>query len=195
MPLKGKVGKMVSSEEAKTGLELDKLELPDTLGAPVSNTSGYRGVQRVAEKKALISKKALFKVLFLISGVVLFFSIILFLWDQGVVDVPLLASQKVRRNLERYATVGPVMTSIGKDKHIKLMVKIECRNIKLKERLTEIESALRNKILMVLNTPEAKEILSRRDYQSLKPYFEKAVSGLVKKGSIKHIYFSEITQY
>ena len=188
-------GKMVGSRESKTGLELDKMELSGTLRASARSTTGYRGIQRAAEKKASISKKTILRILFLISGVFLFFSTILFLWDQGVVDVPLLASQKVRRELERYASIGPVMTSIGKNQHIRLMVKIECRNAESKERLSEIDSVIRSKILLVLNTAEAKGILGRRDYQSLKSHFKKAISSLIKKDAIQDIYFSEITLY
>ena len=186
---------MASSNEAKVGLELDKIELSTTARAPVRESSGYRGIQKETDTKTAINKRSLLTILFLISGVFFFFSVILFLWDQGVVDVPLLASKKIQRELERYATVGPLMTSIGKDQHIKLTLTIECRNAGSKERIAEIDSAIKSKILMTLNTPEAKGILSRKDYQALKPYFKKAISKLVEKNAIKDIHFSDIIRY
>ena len=186
---------MADSSETKIGLELDKIELSNTSREPKDESRGYRGIRTETNTKPVITKKSLLTILFLILGVFFFFSVILFLWDQGMVDVPLLANKKIQWELERYVTVGPLMTSIGKDKHIKLTVNIECRNVRLKKRIAEIDTAVKGRMLMTLDTPEAKRILSRTDYQALKPYFKKTISKLVGKNAIKAIHFSDIIRY
>jgi flagellar basal body-associated protein FliL len=133
--------------------------------------------------------------LLLVSGVLLPIVLLFLLWDQGVVDLPLLKSNKVRREHQRFATVGPVMTSIGQNQHIKMTVRIECKNTRLKEKVAEIESAVKSKLLFVLSSPEVKEKLRLQDYAAIKAFFKKEVDSLLPNDTVEAVYFSEIIRY
>jgi flagellar basal body-associated protein FliL len=181
--------------EAKTGLELDKMEIPSSSQTAHPQEAGYRGVQQRSVPRGQAKKHSMFKTLVLISGLLLPTVLLFLLWDQGVVDLPLLKSNKVRREHERYATVGPVLTSIGENQHIKLTVLIECKDTRLKKKVADISSAVRSKLLVVLSSPEAKEKLRLRDYTSFKSHFEEEINRLLPNDSVEAVYFSEIISY
>ncbi len=191
---------MVDSSEAairevKKGLELDKMEIPSVPQRDRIEDSGYRGVQQRSLSARAPRKYPILKILLVVSGALLPLFFIFLLWNQGLVDLPLVGSKKVQRALERYATVGPVMTSIGKDDHLKLTVQIECKNARLKEKILGISSAIKNKLLVVLSSPEAKEKLRLQDYASLKSYFKQEIESLLPKESVDAVYFSDIVRY
>ena len=187
------------SEEKKSdasfGLELDKMEIPSVSSTKKVAEGGYRGVQDRSDSGKEWSWASKLKAFLLILGVLLPLALIFFLWDKGVVDLPYLGSKSVARELERYATVGPVMTSIGKNQHMRLTVQIECKNAKLKNRVNEISSAIKSKILEILSSPEAKDQLRRQDYASLKSEFKKEINRLLRKSSIKAVYIADIVRY
>lgn len=191
---------MVGSSDAKiseknTGLELDRMEVPPVSRIKRSDDGGYRGVQKRSSSTTGPNRQAIIKILLLVSGVLLPFVLMFFLWDQGVVDVPFLKSRKAQRVLKRYATVGPVMTSIGQDQHVKLTVQIECKDTRLKKKISEISSAVKGKLLIVLNSPEVKEKLLHQDYAPVKSRLKKEIDSLLQKESIEAVYFSDIVLY
>jgi len=194
------VGRMTEFSEEKIsdasfGLELDKMEIPSVSSTKQVAEGRYRGVKdRSDSGKGSIWVSRL-KMFSLILGVLLPFALVFFLWDQGVVDLPYLDSKKAIRELERYATVGPIMTSMGKNQHVKLTVQIECKNVNLKNKVNEISSAIKNKILVILSSPEAKDQLRRHDYASLKSKFKKEINRLLRKSSIKAVYIADIVRY
>ena len=181
--------------EVKKGLELDKMEIPSVPRRDRIEDSGYRGVQQRSLPARARRKYPIFKVLLVVSGALLPLVFIFLLWNQGFVDLPLIGSKKIQRELERYATVGPVMTSIGKDEHLKLTVQIECKNARLKKKILGISSAIRSKLLVALSSPEAKEKLRLQDYASLKSYFKQEIDSLLPKESVDAVYFSDIVRY
>jgi len=192
------VGRMAEFSEEKIsdasfGLELDKMEIPSVSSTKRVEEGWYRGVQdRSGSGRNWASK---LKAFLLILGVLLPFALVFFLWDRGVVDLPYLDSKKAIRELERYATVGPIMTNVGKNEHIKLTVQIECKNVNLKNKVNEISSAIKSKILVILSSPEAKDRLRRQDYASLKSEFKKEINRLLRKSSIKAVYIADIVRY
>jgi flagellar basal body-associated protein FliL len=194
------IGSMAEFSDAKisgasTGLELDKMEIPSVSSTKKALDSGYRGVHASYNSGKMSSWASKIKVVLLISGALLPLALIVFLWDQGVVDLPYLGSNTVARELERYATVGPVMTSIGKNQHVKLTVQIECKNTKIKNKVNEIGSAIKSRILVILSSSKAKDQLNRHDYDSLKSEFKKEINRLLPKSSIKAVYFANIVRY
>lgn len=181
--------------DAKTGLELDKMEIPAVSRRDSAGDGGYRGVQQRSLSAGASRKHSILKILLLVSGVLLPFVLMFLLWDQGFVDLPLLESKKAQRELERYATVGPVMTSIGQNQHIKLTVQIECKDTRLKKKITGISSAIKSKLLVILSSPEVKDKLRLQDYASLKSYFKEEIDSLLQKESVEAVYFSDIVRY
>ena len=194
------VGRMAEFSEEKIsdasfGLELDKMEIPSVSSTKRVADGGYRGVQVRSDSGKEWNWASKLKAFLLIVGVLLPFALVFFLWDKGVVDLPYLDSKKAFRELERYATVGPIMTNVGKNEHVRLTVQIECKNVNLKNKVNEISSAIKSKILVILSSPEAKDQLRRQDYASLKSEFKKEINRLLGKSSIKAVYIADIIRY
>ena len=178
---------MADEKEINSGLELDKIDLSDGQPGPappplpVQETGGH------AKNKSSGNSSKL-QVIFLVAGVAALFAAVFFLWDRAIIDLPLLESKQAQRALERYATVGPLM-------HVKMTIMIECNNNSLKNRVIELESIIKNNLLMVLNSKEAKPFLDKKDYMSLKPQFLKQINGLLKGEPVENIYFSQVIRY
>ncbi|RJQ55339.1 MAG: hypothetical protein C4530_16170 [Desulfobacteraceae bacterium] len=169
-----------------------KMTTPAAPPAGAAFSEKYRGGRSVGPGS---SGEASLRLLLVALGVTLPVILLFLMWSQGFIDLPLLQSKKILRQLQRVATVGPVMTSIGQNEHLKLTLQIECRNSKMKERLEESGSALRSKILMALNSPETISLLRLQDYAQLKDFFKTEIQGLFPEISIKEVYLSEIVRY
>jgi len=87
------------------------------------------------------------------------------------------------------------MANIGKNQHVKITVLIECKKKSLRKRVTELQSIIKNNLMMVLNSKEARPFIDKKDYSSLKPEFLKQINVLLKGEPIKNIYFSQIVRY
>lgn len=174
------------------GLELDKIDIAE---GTRRSTSAAGGRSPHSDGSAVSRKRSIPKLVLLATGVGLPIALLLLMWNQGFIELPLLQSQKILRQLAKIATVGPVMTSTELNEHFKITVQIECRTSKLKERLVEIGPVVKNRILMVLNSPEAIELLHRQEYAHLKDRFKIEIQSLLPKNSIKEVYFSEVVRY
>ena len=182
----GKKTELTPHTAANTG------SLPAT---KVAASTGYRGVNSGTDSPSALSRIP-FRTVFILVGVVgSLFLMAYLLWDHGVIKVPFLQNPVIKRQLERYATVGPVMLSVGENQHVKVSVNVECKNKKLKKRLAKMDSALRNRILMVMDRPEVKDLIEKQDYESLKPLFEKEINKLIPKNTIENIHYIDIIRY
>jgi len=155
---------------------------------------GYRGVEKTLSPSPGSTSSKL-AVCILTAGVASVLTLVYVLWDQGVVQLPLLKNRYIERQLERYATIGPMLTTVGEDEHIKLTVAIECKDSSVKRRLSDEASAVKNSILMVLGTARAREYLGRKDYAALRPYLVEEIRRRFPHQAVKDIYFSEILRY
>ena len=183
-----------ASKESDTGLELDKIDLSDILLAP--------GTEKEAQKKGKKSGikisslyKTNFKVALIIAAMLLSLTFVYLLWDLMIINLPFMDSTPTPKMSKRIATVGPVMTSFAKDEHIKMTVQIECKNTKLKDKVTELDQRIKNKIMLILNDPNTRRLLRRGDFKALKPIIKKEVERLLKNNGVKDVYFSQITMY
>ena len=147
------------------------------------------------ENKKTSSKSLKLQVFILLAGVASLFAAVFFLWDQSIVDLPMLESRAAKRAMEKYVSVGPVMANIGKNQHVKITVLIECKNKSLRKRVAELQSIIKNNLMMVLNSKEARPFIDKKDYSSLKPQFLKQINVLFKGEPIENIYFSQIVRY
>ncbi len=185
----------IKVSQANIGLELDRMEIPTISPKKSVEVGGYRGVQQRSDSGRPSRIHSILKLFVLLLGVLLPFVLTFFLWNQGIIDLPFLKSNRAQKELKRYATVGPVMTSIGENQHVKLTIQIECKNSRLKEKMVGISSAVKNKLMVVLNSPETKEKLLKQDYSSLKSDFKKEIESLMPPESVKAVYFSNILLY
>ncbi|MBW1697835.1 MAG: flagellar basal body-associated FliL family protein [Deltaproteobacteria bacterium] len=185
---------MAKEIDIKSGLELDKIEVPNS--RPVSSLK-KPSERSPSQKDPKPSSQKLSKlpVFVLIAGVISLLGLVFVLWDQAIIDLPLLKSKYAERVLERYATIGPMMVSTGKDQHIKFTIMVECKNTKLKDRVVKLEAKIKNRLLEALTSAEGKKYLNKQDFKSLKPYFKKQINRIVKGNPAKNVYFSQIFRY
>ena len=186
---------MASKQDVKHGLEFEKIEVskakatfaPPELGGDTNSTT---------KNKAVTGKPSKLPIILSVSGVVLMLLIVFILWNQALIALPFLSNSKHKeRNLERFASIGPLMASIGRNQHIKFTVMIECNDNEFKKRLAGLDAKIKNSFLSLFNSPEVKKILSNQDYESLKPFFIKQINRMLKDRSIDDIYFSKIVRY
>jgi flagellar basal body-associated protein FliL len=185
---------MADENDIKAGLELDKIDLSQGRGDPVPPPLPLQQTGGKAKKKNS-SKSSKLQVFILIAGVAALFATMFFLWDQAIIDLPLLESNVAKRALEKYVSVGPIMANVSKDQHVKITVMIECKNKRLRERVTAVQPIIKNNLMMVMNSKEAKPIIDKKEYSELKPEFLKQINSLLKGSPVKNIYFSQIVRY
>lgn len=185
---------MADENNIKLGLELDKITLTEGISDPMPPPLPVQETGGAAKKKSS-SKSLKLQVFILVTGVAALFAMVFFLWDQAIIDLPLLESKTTKRALEKYAVVGPVMANVGRDEHVKFTIMIECKNKSLKNRVIELESIIKNNLILVMNSKEAKASIDKKDYMSLKPQFLNKINGLLKGEPIENIYFSQIVRY
>ena len=184
-----------ASQKSETGLELDKIDFSDLLQAPVVEKKAQKEGKKKPKIKIPSLNIANFKIALIIGAMILSLSIVYFLWDQTIIDLPFLESGSTAQMSKRIATVGPVMASFGKDDHIKMTIQIECKDTKLKDKVLKLENQIQNKIVLMLNDPKARRLLRQGDFKALKPFIKKEVERLLKNSGVKDVYFSQITLY
>ena len=183
-----------ASQESTDGLELDKIDLSDLLHAPVTKKKAQKEGKKSGIKIPSLNI-ANYKIALIIGAIILSLTIVYLLWDQTIIDLPFIESGSTAQMSKRIVTVGPVMTSFGKDEHVKMTVQIECKNAKLKEKVSELNQRIQNKIMLMLNDPKARRLLRQGDFKALKPFIKKEVERLLKNSGVKDVYFSQITLY
>ena len=183
-----------AAKESKSGLELDKIDLSEILIAPKPKEKAQKKVKK--SKIKIPSLKIVdLKIVFIIGAIVLSLIIVYLLWNQMIIDLPIVGSRSKAQMSERIVTVGPVLTSYGKNEHIKMTVEIECKNTKLKKKVSELNQRIQNKIMLMLNAPNVRRLLRQGDYAELKPLIKKEVERLIHNSGVKDVYFSQIVLY
>ena len=183
-----------ASQESTTGLELDKIDLSDILIAPGTEKKAQKEGKKFGIKIPSLNI-ANYKIALIIGAMILSLTIVYLLWDQTIIDLPFLESGSTARMSKRIVTVGPVMTSFGKDEHIKMTVQIECKNTKLKDKVLKLDQRIQNKIMLMLDDPKVRRLVRQGNFKALKPFIKKEVEQLLKNSGVKDVYFSQITLY
>ena len=183
-----------ASKESNSGLELDKIDLSEILIAPGTEKKVQKKVKKSKIKISPINKVD-FKIALIIGAIILSLTVVFLLWNKTLLNLTFMESTPTPVMSERIVTVGPVLTSFGKDEHIKMAVQIECINTKSKEKVSDLRQRIQNKILLMLSTPEARRLLRQGDFEELKPLIKKEVERLIKNSGVKDVYFSQINLY
>ena len=176
-------------------MELDKIDLSDLLNAPGTEKKTQKGTEKKARFKIPSLNIMNVKIALIIGAMVLSITFVSLLWDQKIVNLPFVERTPTPQMSARIVTVGPVLTSYGKDEHIKMTVQIECKNARLKEQVAGQKQRIRSKIMLMLNDPKAKRLLRQGDFKALKPLMRKEVERLISNTGIQDIYFSQINLY
>jgi len=162
----------IDDDDFDSGIELDKIEVPKTVGRPISETPAKAPI---AEKTAEIEldvepevkpKKGLkFKVVIVVSFI--FLGAAVFFIHQKTSFLG--QGPKRAEPAVEYRAVDPIITNLGADKHIKISLMIK-NHTKLKEQIFVTESVIRDKILMFLTSQDTKRVINESDLKKVKSY-------------------------
>ena len=186
-----------SSNKASTGLELDKFDLSNLI-QPLEtekNVQKNDEVKKKARKKTTFLTMVNLKIALIIGAIILSITFVSLLWDQQIINLPFVESPPNPQISQRIVTVGPMMSTFGKDEHVKMTVLIECKNTKMKEKVAGLNGQIQNNIMLMLNDKKVKRLLRQGDFKALKPRIRKQVERLIKNSGIQDVYFSQINVY
>ena len=183
-----------ASQEHNTGLELDKIDLSSARHAPESEEKvGKPGLKPNLKFKSVNVTK--FKIALIIGGIALSLTFVYLLWGQIFINRTSMENTPAERMSERMATVGTVMSTFGKNEYIKMTVEIECNNIRSKDKVSELEQRIKDKIMLMLNDPKTRQKVRERNFDALKPVIKKEVERLLSDSGVEDVYFSQIIFY
>jgi flagellar basal body-associated protein FliL len=185
------------SKKTSPGLELDKFDLANLIRPQIT--------EKKVQKKDEVKEKSGIKfpylnsvnvnIALIIGAIVLSITLVSLLWDQRVINLPFIESAPAPQISKRIVSVGPMMSTWGKDEHIKMTVLIECKNQKLKGEVARLNGRIQSNIMLMLNDPKVKRLLRQGDFKALKPLIRKEVERLIKNSGIEDVYFSQINLY
>jgi len=187
---------MAGMQENNSEPQIDELEITNAEPIPFPDDllfgavdDGEGRTKKSSRSNTMVAFWLTFSVVALLGGLAYF------LWERAVIDLPYMQSNYKKRILERYVTIGPLMATFGKDQHVQMTLKIECKNTKLRRQLTQMRTAIENSILQSLKTPGLGALIARQDYESLKPFLVEQINGLLDGNPIQEVLFSDIVRY
>lgn len=183
----------------ESGLELDKIELPALPSTEPKKPpkpqpqKKEKGIERPPEAKRVTTRVKLcvtaFVVLLVtITGILMAFS------DKLNLSLPFFKDAPYEKP-PTYVSVGPVLTSAGNGETIKMTVDINCKSVKLRKKITDMDNRIRNRIVLILQSPEANRLLQESDYVALRQYMTENIKTIMPGDLVKDIYISEFLRY
>ncbi len=173
----------------KNGLELDEIDLTKLFSKKPSVSTKKQSKEKPPNQFHKLHKRVTdisrLMVTLLFTSMVLLLVGVYFLWGRTSID----------SSAFNYAAVGPVMTTIKSGQLVKISLKFEFKNPNLRDRIAEMESLIKDKILMILASLDEKDISGEQSLKSLKDRIKSVVDIFVKDNGIENIYFSEIQMF
>lgn len=185
-----------SSEFDDDPIELDKLEIPTI--ASLNNPAGV--TPKITEPKPSAAPRPTSKIkgrwwkLSIVMGVLILAAVFLLIFEGKDINLPFY-SNKASKSPANYLKVGPVTATIGNNDIIRMTVEINCKNKKIKNKMMQMDSVIRDRMVNVLNKPDTKKLLESNDYNTLRLRMKKDLSALMPDQAIEDIYFSEFLTY
>ncbi len=181
-------------KKAADGLELDKINLSDFAQGnalrpmPDADESPQQPPDN-ASKRYKKFRMALFAIL----GILVLLMALIALVKQQDLSFGLFTG-KSDGSLKGHLKVGPISATLSNDDIIRFTVDIDCGNEKLKDVLSKRDSQIRDKIVSIITTPEAEQLLEKRQYDALKSKIRKGLDDITTE-PIGDVYFSDLITY
>lgn len=178
-------------------IELDKLEIQKLSPKPPDNQVPPQPLSKLTPKEPLASRlstKGLWWKLSIVTGVLLITAILLLVFGKMNINLPFY-TKGTSQTPGNYLRVGPVTATIGSNDIVRLTVEINCKNKKVKNEMSQMDSRIRDKIVNVLNNPDTQRLLISNDYDTLRARIKDNIATLVPDQAVEDIYFSEFLTY
>lgn len=192
-------------DDFDSGIELDKIEVPKSAATPISETPAKAPISETpakteievdAEVDAEVEPKKGLKfivvivVFFIFLGAALFF-----LSQQDHIKTSFLGQgPNSSESAVEYHAIGPIITNLGADKHIKISLMIKNRN-KQKQQIAVTESIIRDKILMFLTSQDTKRVINESDLGKVQSYINNELTHMLQSDYKDEIVLKELMVY
>ena len=178
------------------GIDLDKMEVPKSDPAAVIEASFESESEKKFkefEGKPKAKRKNWLKYgIVLAVSVIALVTVLFFLWQKK--QVLLKVEEKGEKPTHTYLKIDPIITNLDENRRIKISLMIRY-NSELIEQISEMDSVIRNDILMFLTSPDIKRMAKAYDSKTLRSYIEHEIKNIIKHDSIDEIIFSECKVY
>jgi flagellar basal body-associated protein FliL len=182
------------------GIDIDKIEVP--ISDPDSGNKAPHEIEAEkepdesvdkpeAESKTRRGRGVKFGMVITVSVIALIAGF-LFFWQKNHVISKV--EEKRETLTQTYLKIEPIITNLDENKRIKISLMIRYNSESVKQ-VSEVDSSIRNDILMFLTSPNTKETIKSYDSVMLRSYIENEVTRIVKDEYIDEIIFSEIKVY
>jgi flagellar basal body-associated protein FliL len=194
MPMTENTEKAPPPKNTPDGLELDRMNLSELL----SNSDRKPSPQVDAKTpspgdKAPNSKKVNILILVASLAVLALIMILTVLFKQQDFSFTFEDGQPVS-TLESYLRIGPISATLADEDIINFSVEIDCKNRKLKEKLTKKDSQIRDRIVSVITTPGIEMMLKEQRYEEIKARIKESLDNISSE-PVGDIYFADIIIY
>ncbi len=184
-------------EPENFGIELDQLEIP-----PLPTTARAAPKRRPAERSRVKTtpelpaepKQRTWLKLSIIIGVLLFAGMSILFYERE--ELLFLFRTNQTSNLpSQYFRVGPLSATTANNDLVKVTLDIACKNKKLKNKVSKMDSLIQDQIVRVLSRPETQQLLQANDFNTLQANLRMELNTLFPEQAIDDIYFSEFLTY
>jgi len=160
-----------------------------------NENSGQKAGGGSGSKKLLIIVIAGFLLFMILAGAGFFI-----LWQKLPTPEPDPDPKKIQEEQSAQLTVGPVfglqpfvvnLADPAGNRYLRAKMTLELGNPELLEKMDKLVFPVRDKILTILSSKKHQEINTRQGKKELRTEIATTVDGLLGKGSVKNVYFSD----
>lgn len=182
-------------ESPGDGLELDKLEIPKrspSIQKSTQKTDSPEKSFRSSEKSRSGKRHLRLPAATVITTLVFIVAAGIF-FNRGDLTLGYLSREadSVQESLLR---IGPVTATMANNDIIRLTLDIDCGEASLKQKLSEKDSLIQDKIISVLTDPETEALLEEQEFDAVRTMIKTSLYG-IDDSSIDEVYFVELLTY
>jgi flagellar basal body-associated protein FliL len=188
------MAKKNEQETAESGLELDRMNLSNIVSSGTQKPKPAEGEKTPSspEKKLQDRKTSILILITSLSILALIMIVIIFFKQQDLSFTFL--QGRTGNPLDNYLRVGPISATLANDDILNLSVDIDCMNDDLKQKLTNKDSLLRDKIVSVITSPDMDELLKKQRYDEIKARIREGIAE-VSDEPVGDVYISDLLRY
>jgi len=183
-----------------SGFELDKVDVSRLIKPPTAPPpkKPHKARPTPQPDAPVATKTASSKTQWITAGACVFVVVMtaIFWIQEGKIKIPLpsFKSDKYSKP-DTYISIGPVISSVRSGDLIKMTLDINCVKKSYRQKVADLDSQIRNRVVWALQTPEAEEFLNSGDYLALRGYLIASVMEIIPAGTATEIYISEFLRY
>ncbi len=166
-------------------IELDIIDIPSS---NEEKTSGSEDVTIKTKKDSRIIKKNKKLIIPLIITILILSIAVLFFLKKYNNNT---FTDKKNNSSTYYETLDPIISILGKNKSIRIVLIIECKSIKFKEKIKKHRLIILESIKNKIKTDQMQQIIIENNHKILKEYLKNHINTLLKKTYVSNVFYSD----